>query len=424
MKILNIHTSLGSGGTERVAVNFAIGYKRIEQDSRFLVIYGDGNRRIELDENNVPVFFYLKDREGVIKYLYDWRPDVIHFHRSLNIDPYVAEVIDRIKSSNTVVVETNVFSRYEYTKWYESQVDYSFQLSEWCDWKYRSWRGNRKQPLSHVVPNIVLSDNFHRAAQSEIDDFKLRYGIPPNNAKVAGRIGQPIDSKWSKHTIEAFEIAAFKMPELYLLLVGVPRLVKKQIEKLSEEFRSRIIIIDRFDNDKDLSVCYSSMDIFLHSSAIGESFGMVLVEAMLCEVPVISLSTPFKDNSQLEVVGHGTGGYIARNSQDMADFLLKLMADSYDYERIRSFLREWVISRYDQKIVCENLVLFYQKTLDKRFGYEDSRKCLDVIVNIARKSNVPLSLAHKIVLKLIHVSFLYKRGIRLKKLICSLNSMK
>ena len=49
------------------------------------------------------------------------------------------------------------------------------------------------------------------------------------------------------------------------------------------------------------------MDGFLHVSRIGESFGMVLCEAMLCGVPVVTLSTPLKDNSQLEVVGPRRG---------------------------------------------------------------------------------------------------------------------
>lgn len=44
---------------------------------------------------------------------------------------------------------------------------------------------------------------------------------------------------------------------------------------------------------------------------IGESFGIVLAEAILCGLPVVTLQTPYADNSQAEVVGHNIGGLVA-----------------------------------------------------------------------------------------------------------------
>ena len=45
-------------------------------------------------------------------------------------------------------------------------------------------------------------------------------------------------------------------------------------------------------DDKELSNCYSAIDIFVHAANQGESFGMVLAEAQLCQTPIITLSTP------------------------------------------------------------------------------------------------------------------------------------
>jgi hypothetical protein len=61
------------------------------------------------------------------------------------------------------------------------------------------------------------------------------------------------------------------------------------------------------------------MDVFLHASQIGESFGMVLAESLLCGVPVITLATPHRDNSQLEVVGHESGGLIVASVLGMIE---------------------------------------------------------------------------------------------------------
>ena len=55
---------------------------------------------------------------------------------------------------------------------------------------------------------------------------------------------------------------------------------------------------------------------------------MVLCEAMLCGVPVVTLSTPLKDNSQLEVVGHGKGGLVALTPEALPEAMVALIGDA------------------------------------------------------------------------------------------------
>ncbi|MDP9227258.1 MAG: glycosyltransferase, partial [Actinomycetota bacterium] len=99
--------------------------------------------------------------------------------------------------------------------------------------------------------------------------------------------------------------------------------------------------------DAQLRLCYGAMDVFLHASAIGESFGLVLVEAMLGERPVITLSTPAKDNSQLEVVGHGRGGLVVTDRATMVEAMEMLMADPLLRERLGKEAAESARRRYD-----------------------------------------------------------------------------
>ena len=40
------------------------------------------------------------------------------------------------------------------------------------------------------------------------------------------------------------------------------------------------------------------MDVFAHSAQQGESFGYVLAEAALCEIPIVTMATPWADDSQ------------------------------------------------------------------------------------------------------------------------------
>jgi hypothetical protein len=87
------------------------------------------------------------------------------------------------------------------------------------------------------------------------------------------------------------------------------------------------VLIDRLEGDAELVAAYSAMDVFGHAAAQGESFGYVLTEAMLCEVPVVTLSTPWGDNAQVEVVGHGVGGLVAANSRAFRQLMDRLVMD-------------------------------------------------------------------------------------------------
>ena len=101
------------------------------------------------------------------------------------------------------------------------------------------------------------------------------------------------------------------------------------------------------------------MDGFLHLSRIGESFGMVLCEAMLCGVPVVTLSTPLKDNSQLEVVGHGVGGLVALTPEAVPDAMAALIADAELRARVLAGGADWVRGRFGVERVSREAMAIY-----------------------------------------------------------------
>jgi len=107
----------------------------------------------------------------------------------------------------------------------------------------------------------------------------------------------------------AFNRLSKKQRNLYLFLIRSSIGVRRQ--EADSPFSSRIVIIDRINGDQHLSIAYSAMDVFAPAADQGECFGLLQAEAMLCEVPGVTLSTPWQDNSQCEVVGHGDGGLIA-----------------------------------------------------------------------------------------------------------------
>ena len=86
------------------------------------------------------------------------------------------------------------------------------------------------------------------------------------------------------------------------------------------------------------------MDVFVNCS-VKESFGVALVEAMACGIPVVATDTVgFR-----EVVDDGVTGYVLkdREPETMAQALLKLLADSELRDRLGKAGRKRVLENYD-----------------------------------------------------------------------------
>ena len=144
-----------------------------------------------------------------------------------------------------------------------------------------------------------------------------------------------------------------------LLLVGAPEGLLAGIGRLPEGVRERVVSLPVTASDRRISECLTAMDGFLHLARIGESFGMVLCEAMLCGVPVVTLSTPLKDNSQLEVVGHGVGGLVALTPEAVPDAMVALIADADLRARVLAGGADWVRGRFGVERVSREAMAIY-----------------------------------------------------------------
>jgi glycosyltransferase involved in cell wall biosynthesis len=345
MNILTVISNLNKGGTQRAGQNFAMGYKDLGHDSRILALYGLGYRYDEI-KNIIPVFSGLDT--NVLTTITNWKPDIIHIHSHGPKPNDVIKLIDflKVKRISPKILEQNVFSNP--TPW-ESKLLKSFQLSMWCQWLYEKRGGDHSK--STILPYAVMTDNFNPATKSEIVDFKDKYKIP-ENAFIFGRIGQSITTKWCKSIVEVFEDISKKHSNVYLLLIGCPPKIFKKFEHSA--FKNNIINIDIILGDKNLSIAYSCMDVFYHAAEQGESFGHVIAESILCGTPVVSLSTPWGDNSQIEVVNNGVGGYVVHRPKSAVKVIDQIIKSDLKYNAKKGI--EYIKREYDYKNVCDKAV--------------------------------------------------------------------
>jgi len=342
MKILTLVASLGKGGVERTAQIFAEGYQALGVDSRVLAVVKGGPREEYLQSKGIPFWIGIHDRS--MKEIREWNPEAIHIHShgfDLENNPFLCDLL-----ANRTVVEKNIFSLP--VPW-THRTNYSYQLSCWCDWRFCTF-APQLASKAVIVPNAAIATSFIRAAAEEVMAFKQQYNIP-GQALVIGRIGQHFETKWSPVLIHAFNRLAKKYDSLHLLLVSPSKRIVAQAG--TSPFSKRITIIDYILGDTSLSTAYSAMDIFALAADQGESFGNVLAEAMLCEVPVVALSTPWGDNSQCEVTGHRQGGLIALSPTGFRKALDALIRDPQLRETLGRTGRKRIMEKYDYLKVAQ-----------------------------------------------------------------------
>jgi glycosyltransferase involved in cell wall biosynthesis len=211
------------------------------------------------------------------------------------------------------------------------------------------------------LPNAVDTNSIVALSDAQRQTARASLNIPPDRF-VFGRVGQPMIHKWSSAILEAFQ-KVLQQHDICLLLVGAPPEIVRSLGSVPDDVKSRIIVVPVTTSDEHLSSLIGAMDGFLHISAIGESFGMVLCEAMLGGIPVVTLSTPLKDNSQLEVVGHEKGGLVALTMDAVPTAMSRLINDRPLREAVRTGGHSWVANRFGVDVVARRAVDIYQSVL-------------------------------------------------------------
>jgi glycosyltransferase involved in cell wall biosynthesis len=71
--------------------------------------------------------------------------------------------------------------------------------------------------------------------------------------------------------------------------------------------------------DAELAAFYGGLSVLAHANDTGESFGLVIAEAMACGLPVVTHpAAGDRDNAQLELVSHGETGLVAETPEQYA----------------------------------------------------------------------------------------------------------
>ena len=182
----------------------------------------------------------------------------------------------------------------------------------------------RKQTYEHfkinreidVIPNFIDFDRFNKKPR---EHFKQM--IAPNGEKIIIHTSNFRKVKRIEDVIAVFAKIIKEIPAKLLLIGDGPE--RSHIEKVSREFNT-CDWVTFLGKQEAIEEILSIGDLFILPSE-SESFGLAALEAMACEVPVISSNA----GGIPEVNIHGVTGYLSNvgDVNDMAQNAITLLKD-------------------------------------------------------------------------------------------------
>ncbi len=224
-----------------------------------------------------------------------------------------------------------------------NQSDGVTAVSEWL--KQETYAHFHVDRDIRVIPNFIDFSRFKK-----LNKEHFRKAIAPNGEKVLIHTSNFRKVKRVNDVILTFDRIRKEIPSKLLLIGDGPE--RQGAERLCRELGTcdSITFLGKQEAIEEL---LAVSDLFFMPSE-SESFGLAALEAMACQVPVISTDT----GGQPEINIHGKTGFMAPvGAVDMmADFALKLLRDPEMLERFRA-------SAYEQalKFKIENVLPLYEQ---------------------------------------------------------------
>ncbi len=158
--------------------------------------------------------------------------------------------------------------------------------------------------------------------------------------------------------------------------------LKKMIQKLN--LQKKVFI--RSDKDKNIPQIMAASDIIVHASLRPEPFGLVIIEAMAMQKPVIAS----KLGGPLEIISDGVDGLLVEpgNPRILASAISMLLQDQKRAREIGINARKKVVKRFDLKGYASSLDRIFKEAL-KEYSLKHAR--LSIRRNTVLKISLPLA---------------------------------
>ena len=203
-----------------------------------------------------------------------------------------------------------------------------------------------------VIYEGVEERYFPRDKSQAFKNMKKKYGVRGDYMLYVGNL-------WPRKNVEGLLKAYKQLPEnlrdkYQIVIIGDKNRYFNSLSNLAKELQiENNITVTGFVQESDLPFLYSAAQIFVFPSYY-EGFGLPVLEAMACGVPVVTSNT----TSLPEVTGDAGILVDPLNIYELSEAMKKLLTDAH----LRSTMKERGLERAKQfpvkKMVCKILDLF------------------------------------------------------------------
>lgn len=388
IKVLHLIKSLGRGGAEKLIPETALVHDQNKFEFHCLYFYHQDQNILDelkaagiqthlIPAKNLELFFKIKK---VKHFVLEQGFDIIHAH--LPWAGILARFVGKELAIPIVYTEHNTWERYNKISYLgnrftfkhqdvaiavSNEVALSMRLNSIWD-PYR--RGGRLKVI--VVQNGVNTEVFRRKSveNERIEIGRLGSGILggvslrerlgiPENACVIGKVAVFRSQKRLWLWVELAMRILKTCPETHFLLVGDGEWrerILSQVKKSGLEKNFHWVGVQ-----KNVVPYLSLMDIYLSTSEF-EGLPIALLEAMSCEVPIVST----RAGGIGEVIQHGKQGFLTEIEEweELERYCIQLLQNPEFQKSMAQAARDRVIEKFSMRRMVSELERIYMEVIE------------------------------------------------------------
>lgn len=312
---------------------------------------------------------------------------------------YILQIANDLRSQQCDVVHIINFPEFaSLIRWLNPNIKIVLHMQ--CEWLTQLDRGAIAQYLESIDLIIGCSDYITDKIRQQFPQFANRCqtidnGVDverfangqktPHRIKELLFVGRVIPEKGIHILLEAFQKVIARFPDVQLKIVGPTGLTPYEFvialsddPKVSElaSFYDRgwKNYLSRWQNSANVSFLgqvshaqlvrhYANADIFIFPSVWHEPFGIPIIEAMSCEVPVIATHS----GAFPEIVAEGKTGLLVErdDANALAGAILRLLANEDLRKSMGKAGRQRVMEIFSFKKISDRLLSHYQRLFAK-----------------------------------------------------------
>lgn len=202
-----------------------------------------------------------------------------------------------------------------------------------------------------VIPNGIDLELFNSNGNKKLEDILLFVSILDKHHKFKG----------FDYLLDALKIVVKKYPKIKLLVIGEGELKNYYSKKASYmDLGGNVIFLGQKNQDEVAKYC-NKASIFILPSIDIEGFGIVLLEAMACKIPVIATDIV---GVAREVRQNNCGIIVKpKDSQALAEAIIKLLKNPKLAKKMGENGRILVEEKYGWEKIAKKVEKIYEKVI-------------------------------------------------------------